>query len=143
MPISTSSPSASTGANRAAGASCSTGFSNKLLPSSRFPTNPWSSVPQTRISETTRCWGYGSQINTHPALFTLQADLFVTKAGEERRDHGLRGRHPAAGQHYTVGVVLPNQYARGTILLARQRETNDRPVDSHPPLSDNLVVVKP
>src|SRR5208283_4426570 len=118
MPISTSSRSASTGANRAAGASCSTGFSNRLLPSSRFPTNPWSSVPQTRISETTRCWGHGSQINTHLVEFMATPLDYPRERGRDRRGYQkyeTEGRYSLECPQY--GPPARGQLSGGTTNL--------------------------
>src|ERR1700751_1485167 len=67
MPIWTSSRSGSTAANHAAAASSFTDCSNRRSLSNRFPTDLWSNVRQCRPSETTRCWGHGSDVNTHLA----------------------------------------------------------------------------
>src|SRR3984893_13077111 len=65
MPISTSSHSGSTVANRAAAANSFTAYWSRPSLSSHSPTDLWSNLRHCRPSETAIYWGYGSQVNTH------------------------------------------------------------------------------
>src|SRR5580692_11673839 len=70
MPISTSSHSGSTVANRAAAANSFTAYWSRPSLSSHSPTDLWSNLRHCRPSETAIYWGYGSQVNTHLRLFS-------------------------------------------------------------------------
>src|SRR5580692_1394973 len=93
MPISTSSHSGSTVANRAAAANSFTAYWSRPSLSSHSPTDLWSNLRHCRPSETAIYWGYGSQVNTHLRLFSsfLGADAphAGLQMGESIRDAGL------------------------------------------------------
>ena len=61
---STSSPSGSTDAARAAAASCSFASFSTPSPSIRPPTSRWSDTPECRDLATTTCWGHLNEVNS-------------------------------------------------------------------------------